>query len=175
MRTAVSMDRMVQTFHYMEEGIETVLLRPVHIVSPRLKNAVTSYLKLPRIPVIMGYDPMLHVIHAEDMLAALVHSLEPGIHGVFNIAGTEAAPLSRLLQRLGAPTFPIPAPLARVVVDRLWRYGKLAFPPPEIDHLQYNHVVDLTRMRRELAFEPRHSWHDIIQELKVYRGRMRSR
>lgn len=168
MRALVSMDRMVQTFCYMEPKIETVLLRPVHILGPRLCNASSSYLRLPMIPVIMGYDPMLHVIHKNDLLALIEHCLEPRLRGVFNVASTEAAPLSRLLRELGKRTIPLPRFLVRAAVERLWRYELLAFPPPEVDHLQYNCVVDLTRMREVMKFQPRYDWQKIIKEMRSH-------
>lgn len=54
------------------------------------------------------------------------------------------------------------------VVERLWRYEILAFPPPEVDHLQYDCVVDLTRMREVLKFTPKYDWAKILREMRSY-------
>ena len=47
-RDLVAVDRIVQSFFYRQPEVETVMLRPVHIVGPRVKNAPSNYLRLPR-------------------------------------------------------------------------------------------------------------------------------
>jgi UDP-glucose 4-epimerase len=168
MRMAVAMDRMAQSFHWMAPSIETTLLRPVHMIGPRLKNAICTYLRLPVFPVIAGYDPMLQVIHQRDVIRAVQLALgRRKIHGIYNLSGTEAAPIRRVLEHLGKPLIPIPAPLARMAFEQLWRHSVLAFPPPELDHLQYSSVVDVTRMTHKLKFTPTYGWPEILEEIRA--------
>src|SRR5690606_30529253 len=44
-RDLISLDMMAQSFFWKRPEIETVVLRPVHIVGPHLKNAPTNYLR----------------------------------------------------------------------------------------------------------------------------------
>ena len=52
-----------------------VILRPAHIVGPHVRNAPSKYLRLRVIPALMGFDPMVQLIHEEDVCRALVLAL----------------------------------------------------------------------------------------------------
>ena len=65
-------------FFWKHPDIETVILRPVHIVGPDVKNAPSNYLRLARPVRCSGFDPMVQLIHEEDVARALVLALRPG-------------------------------------------------------------------------------------------------
>lgn len=96
-RTLVAVDRAVQSFFWRHHDIETVILRPCHIIGPHVRNAASNYLRMRMIPSLMGFDPMMQLIHEDDLLNMIEAALNPGIRGVFNLSGTEPVPLSRIL------------------------------------------------------------------------------
>ena len=102
-RTVVAVDRAVQSFFWRHHDLETVILRPAHIVGPNVRNAPSNYLRLRITPTMMGFDPMIQLIGEDDVINMLERALTPGIRGVFNIASTEPVPLSRVLKLLGKP------------------------------------------------------------------------
>ncbi|MCB9654483.1 MAG: NAD-dependent epimerase/dehydratase family protein [Deltaproteobacteria bacterium] len=161
-RDLVAADRIVQSFFYRCPEVETVMLRPVHIVGPTVRNPAADYLRLPRPWTIMGFDPMLQLIHEADIVEALMLALRAGVKGVFNVVGPGQAPLSRILEVLGRRPRPIPSPLARSMLRRAWELKMTGFPPSELRHVQYNCVVDGTRASEVLGFTPRHSLRETI-------------
>ncbi|RMH37750.1 MAG: SDR family oxidoreductase [Deltaproteobacteria bacterium] len=162
MRDLVEVDHMVSSFFWKAQDIETVVLRPVHILG-RVHNAPSNYLRLPRVPTLLGFDPMVQVIHELDVVEAIVCALRPGARGVFNVTGPGELPLSAILRELGKPTVPIPHPLAKPVLSGLWRLGLTSFPVPELDFIRYVCMVDGSRARRELGFRPRHTLKETIR------------
>ncbi|MEI7893858.1 MAG: NAD-dependent epimerase/dehydratase family protein [Myxococcales bacterium] len=152
-RDLIEVDMLTQSFFWKEPHTETVLLRPAHILG-RVKNAESNYLRLPTVPTVMGYDPMLQVVDELDVVQAVTRALEPGARGVFNIAGAPAAPLSRLLALLGRKHVAVPHTMARVIVDQLWRFRLTGFAGPELDHLRYVCMVDDRRARLKLKYAP---------------------
>ncbi|MCH8348409.1 MAG: NAD-dependent epimerase/dehydratase family protein, partial [Proteobacteria bacterium] len=56
--------------------IKTVILRPCHILGA-VHNAASNYLRLERPMTMMGFDPMVQVVHEEDVVEALVLALAP--------------------------------------------------------------------------------------------------
>jgi UDP-glucose 4-epimerase len=169
-RDLVAVDRIVQSFFYRQPEVETVMLRPVHIVGPRVKNAPSNYLRLPRPWVVSGFDPMIQLVHEEDVVHALTLGLAPGIKGVFNIVGPGEAPLSKILKVLEKKTFSIPGIVAWPMLERLFRLKMTSFPTPEIRHIQYNCIVDGSLARRILGFEPRYDLVETIQSVNGYDG-----
>ncbi|HSQ66507.1 MAG TPA: NAD-dependent epimerase, partial [Polyangiaceae bacterium] len=107
-------------------------------------------------PTLLGYDPMVQVIHEQDVVDAMHAALERRVRGIFNLAGPEPLPLSRILRILGRPTLPVPYSLARPALNRLWALHLTSFPAPELDHIRYVCMVDDSRARSVLGYVPKH-------------------
>ena len=77
-RDLVEVDMYAQQYMWKHPEVETVIVRPVHIVGPGVKNAPSNYLRLQRPWVVAGFDPMVQLIHEEDVARAVLLSLKPG-------------------------------------------------------------------------------------------------
>ena len=168
-RDLVELDMFAQSFFWKHPEIETVVLRPVHILGT-VRNAASNYLRLPRVPTLLGFDPMVQVIHEEDVVTGIIKALRPGFRGVFNIVGPPPAPLSRMIEATGKQSIGLPEPLLEAGLRMMWRYKLTTFPPPELDHLKYICMADGGLAREVLGFEHRHSVRDIIDS--VLHGRV---
>jgi UDP-glucose 4-epimerase len=164
-RDLIAVDMMVQSFFWKRPEIETVILRPVHIVGPHLKNAPSKYLRLRRIPSMLGFDPMVQLIHETDAADAIIASLKPGIRGVFNITGPGQAPLSRLVRVTGHPQMPVPGPIFEAVLERLFKFHLTNFPATELDHLRYSCLVDGSRATTALGISPRRGLRETVLDI----------
>ena len=160
-RDLIEVDMLAQSFFWRHPSCETVILRPTHILGA-VKNAPSNYLRLPVAPTLMGFDPMIQVIHFDDVARAVVMALRPGARGIFNLAGPEPAPLSRVLKLLGRPRLPVPHGAARSMLKQLFRYRLSSFPAPELDHIRYVCMVDDRRARDALGYAPRHGLRDTV-------------
>src|SRR6185436_3807016 len=122
MRDLVELDMLAQSFFWKHPQTETVILRPTHILGT-VKNAPSNYLRLPVVPTLLGFDPMVQPIHERDVVEAIVCALRPGARGIFNVTGPGELPLSAILHELGRPVLRFPHPLAKPVLTTLWRFG----------------------------------------------------
>lgn len=161
----VELDIYAQSFVWRHPEIETVILRPVHIVGPTVRNAPSNYLRLPRPLTVMGFDPMVQLIHVEDVCRALALALRPGPRGVYNVVGPGEVPLSAALRELGRRPIPVPGPLLRVLLDRAFRSRLVSFPPDELDHIQYLCAVDGSRAERDLGWRATRSLRETIRSV----------
>ncbi len=153
-RDLVEVDMLAQSFFWKHPDVETVILRPCHILG-RVRNASSNYLRTERPITVMGFDPMLQVIHERDVVEAIVLSLRKGVRGIFNLRGPGELPLTRMIRMLGKRPMPLPGPLISGVTRSLWPSRAVSFPTPELDHLRYLCMVDDSRARKELGFAPR--------------------
>jgi UDP-glucose 4-epimerase len=154
-RDLVELDMCGQSFFWKLPSVETVILRPAHILGT-VRNAPSNYLRLSVVPTLLGFDPMVQAIHQDDVVAGLLLALEPGRRGIYNLAGPPPVPLSRALELLGRQSLPVPHALARVGVERLFRWRITKFPAPELDFIRYVCMVDDSRARRDLGYAPTH-------------------
>ncbi len=165
-RDLIEVDMLASSFFWKQQDCETVILRPVHILGG-VHNAPSNYLRLPYVPTLLGFDPMVQVIHEDDVVEAILCALKPGVRGIFNVVGPGEVPLSTILRELGRPTIPVPHPLAKPVLTALWRGKLTSFPVPELDHIRYVCMVDGTRARETLGFRPRHSLKETIRAVNA--------
>lgn len=151
-RDLIALDMFCNTFFWRHPAIETVILRPVHIVG-RVNNAPSRYLRLERPVALLGYDPMVQLIHVEDVVSAIERALTPGVRGVFNVAGPSPVPLSLIFDKLGIEPRKVPEPIARAMLRAAWSLKISDWPVPELDHIKYIAMVDDARARQQLGFD----------------------
>jgi UDP-glucose 4-epimerase len=167
-RDLVEVDMLAQGFFWKHPEVETVILRPCHILG-RVRNAPSNYCRMDRPMTVLGFDPMMQVIHERDVVDAMVLALRPGVRGIFNLRGPGELPLSRMLRLLGKRSLSVPGPLIKGLLGGLWPSRAASFPSPEIDHLRYVCMVDDTRARRELGFAPKYGIEETLRAVYAER------
>jgi len=165
-RDLIELDMLAQSFFWKHAEIETVILRPVHIVGPNMRNAFTNYLRMRRPYKLMGFDPLIQIIHEADAVEALILAMRPGVRGIFNVAGGTAAPLSVIFKELGRKPFSLPHPLAKFIIAKLFEFNLSDFPAPEIDYTRFICIVDGSRAESLLGYHPKYSLRETLASLK---------
>ena len=167
-RDLIEVDMLAQSFFWKHPKTESIILRPVHILGT-VRNAASNFLRLATIPTLLGYDPMVQVIHERDLVRAIVHALTPSARGIFNLAGPEPLPLSRLIALTGRDTISVPYTIGKSVLKRLWAMRLTSFPAPELDFIRYVCMVDDTKSRKELGFSPRYGIEETVRAVSSER------
>ncbi|WNG15289.1 SDR family oxidoreductase [Cystobacter fuscus] len=165
-RDLIEVDMLAHSFFWKHPHIQTVILRPVHIVGPTIKNAPSNYLRLRHPWVMAGFDPMVQLIHVEDVARAMVEAaLRPEPKGVYNVVGPGEVPLSSIHRELQREPIPVPHLVARPLLGLLFKYRLANFPPPELDHIQFLCNVDGARWRQDVSWQPQHSMRETIRSV----------
>ncbi|MBX3203133.1 MAG: NAD-dependent epimerase/dehydratase family protein, partial [Labilithrix sp.] len=89
----------------------TSVLRMVYTLGPTGHGTLATFLRGARVPTILGYDPLFHFMHEDDVVRALVTALDARPRGVFNVAGPQPVPLSVIIEETGRTNVPLPGPL----------------------------------------------------------------
>lgn len=150
-RDLMEVDMLAQNFLWKHPDIETVVLRPCNIVG-RVRNAASNYLRSETPIMVLGFDPMVQLIHERDVVRAILLALEPGKRGVFNLRGPGELPLSRAFEKVGRRPIALPASVALRALKGLWRTRIGTFPAAELDYIRYVCMVDDSRARKELGY-----------------------
>ena len=167
-RDLVEVDMLAQSFFWKNPEVETVILRPCHILG-RVRNASSNYARMERPITVMGFDPMMQVIHERDVVEAIALALQPGARGIYNLRGPGELPISRMWRMMGKRPRALPGPVIKGVLGRLWSYRASNFPTPELDHLRYICMVSDERARRELGFKPKYSLEQTLRSVEAER------
>ncbi len=136
------------------------LLRFAHIIGPKADTPMTRFLREEEAFVLLGFDPLMQVIHEDDAVGALVQAIEEDAPGVFNIAAEGVLPLWKLMGLAGKMTLPVLHTLAYLSVSLLGpRYA-----PIDLDYLRYPCVGDIEKMRSVLGFTPQYTAEEALRE-----------
>ncbi len=107
----------------------------------------------PRVPMVLGFDPLFQFMHEDDSAEAIVVALEKKPRGVFNVSGPPPLPLSVIAHAAGKKTIPIPEGLFRTF---LGRFGLPGLPRGAIAHIKYPIVIDSMRFKKTIGFRYEH-------------------
>lgn len=130
----------------------TSVLRMVYTLGPTGHGTLATFLKGARVPTILGYDPLFQFMHEEDVVSALVLSLDRRVRGVFNVAGPKPMPLSVIIRETGRTSVPLPE---IVLGTALGRFGLPKLPTGALEHIKYPVTVDDTAFRSSTGFQHR--------------------
>jgi UDP-glucose 4-epimerase len=145
----VAADLYASTALWRLPELRTVVLRICYTLGPTRAGTLATFLRGPRVPRILGFDPLFQFIHERDAAAAICLALEREVRGVFNVAGPPPLPLSVLIRRAGRSVVPVPEPLFRFA---LGRFGLPTLPPGALQHIKYPVVVDAAAFREATGF-----------------------
>ncbi len=145
--------------------IDTSVLRLCYTLGPLRQGTLAAFLRGPRVPTILGFDPLFHFIHEFDAADAIVLALERRLRGVYNVSGPPPVPLSVIVRETGRTSIPLPAALVRPL---LGRFGLPKLPPGALEHVKYPIVIDSTAFRRATGFV--HAY-DEDATMSAFRGR----
>jgi len=153
-RDLVEVDTLVSAFIWKYPHIRTAVLRPVNVLGYYVHSMIGEYLRQRRVPTVMGFDPMMQFIHEEDVSEAIALALEHGLQGVFNVVGPGAVPISVAIREAGRTALPLPEPLLRPMIDRMFRWGVVPYPPGAIDYVKYPVTLSGKRFVDATGFRP---------------------
>lgn len=156
-KDAQEVEGYVRGFARRRPDIRVLLLRAANVVGPSVQSPLMSYLRLPVVPTVLGYDPRLQFLHADDLVAVVRHGATSEVGGTFNVAGDGLLTLRQVIRRMQRPSIALPTS-ALGGLGRFVRQVRLAELSPElIGFLTYGRGVDTTRCVEELGFRPSYS------------------
>lgn len=162
-------EKAVAQFRRNHQDLKIVVLRFPGIIGASGASSLMRYLAQPAPPVLLGFDPLFQVVHEADVVGSILHAMATEADGVFNIAAEGVFSLTQLIRQIGRQPLPVFHPLAYGLsrLPGLRRNAKvLRAVPFELDYLRYPWVADVTKMRQELGYEPRHTAEEAVEAFR---------
>jgi UDP-glucose 4-epimerase len=150
-------------------SLKITILRLAPLFGPGVLNFYTRVFDNRVVPVVMGYDPLVQLLHPEDALAALEAALERSDGGAFNVVPRGSLTLLTCLHLADKIPVPVPHPLAYAGSDLLWSTGLGQAPGGFVDYARYSFVADAEKAERLLGFQARHSSREALMAYLGYR------
>jgi len=133
------------------------ILRIVNAMGPGIQNSLSRYLQYPVIPTFLGFDPPIQLIYVDDVIDAMIWAAKYPKTGAFNIAADGYLSLKEICAILHKQTVPIFHGIMNILGSGLWKSRFSEFSPAFLAMLRYRLILDLTRAKSILKFQPK--WH----------------
>lgn len=141
------------------------VLRFAPLFGPGVRNFYTRIFDKRVVPVLMGYDPLVQMLHPDDALAAAERAvLGPAVKGAFNVVPRSAIPLVSAIHLAEKIPVSVPHPLAVVLSDLLWSAGLAEAPGAFVDYARYPFVADGEKAARELGWKARYGSREALTD-----------
>ncbi|MGE0453829.1 MAG: NAD-dependent epimerase/dehydratase family protein [Vicinamibacteria bacterium] len=169
LRDKVEAEQHAQSYGRRFQQMRVTVLRLAPLVGPGVYSFYTRLFSRRVVNTMLGYDPLVQLLHPEDALDAFGAALRKGIAGVFNVVPRSTMTLLTVLHLADKVTVPLPHPLAYALADFAWASGVGEAPGGFLDYVRYLCVADGDKARRELGFEPRYGSRDALMGYLAYR------
>lgn len=165
-RYRVEIESFASGFAKQFPDITVTSLRVANVVGPTHNGPFCRLLRSRVVPRLMGFNPIMQMIHEDDVVEAMAHALMHDRPGAYNIGAADLMPLVKILRLAHCVDVPVLHPFA------YWSMGILngtplktaQYFPLDVDYLRYRWVGDLTKMNQSFGWVPQHSAAEALAE-----------
>lgn len=169
-KDVVEIEGYARGFARRRPDVRVTVLRMAYLLDSAGDSLLGRYLSLPAVPTVLGYDPRLQVVYADDAAEALRRATVEGHPGTYNVAGAGVVTVAQAAHLAGRPTVPIPG-LALGAVSRVMRQARMVDAGSEMaGTVMHSQVVDTTKARTEFGWVPELSTRDAVARFVRERG-----
>jgi UDP-glucose 4-epimerase len=169
MRDKLEAEQHAAAFARRYPQMAITVLRMALLLGPGVRTFYTRIFDRRMLPVLMGYDPLVQLLHPDDAVAAFEAALAEPRAGAFNVVPTRPIPLLSALHLAEKVPVPVPHPVAYAAADLLWVAGVGQAPAGFVDYVRFPFVADGEKARREMGFVARHSSREALVSYLRYR------
>jgi UDP-glucose 4-epimerase len=149
--------------------LSVTLLRFAPLLGPGVHSFYARYFSHRVVSLLLGYDPLVQLLHPEDALDGLDAALAARKGGIFNVVPRDTITLRTAVHLADKLVVSVPHPLAYAAAELAWSAGVGAAPAGFVDYARYSFVADGEKARRELGFEARRGSREALFDYLDYR------
>jgi UDP-glucose 4-epimerase len=169
LRDKLEAEQHAASFARRYPALGLTLLRFAPLFGPGVHTFYTRIFDHRVVPVLMGFDPLLQLLHPDDALSAALRAIERRPRGAFNVVPRHPIPLVTALHLAAKIPVPVPHPIAYLAADALWSTGVGDAPGGFVDYVRYPCVADGAKAARELGWSAAYSSREALDAYLRYR------
>jgi UDP-glucose 4-epimerase len=147
-RSLLEVESFVSDFSEDNPHVTVTLLRFTNILGDHMHTPFAKALRLPIVPEVLGFDPLLQFTHEDDACSALTYASLNEVPGVYNVAGDGTMPWSEVCTIVGKRRVPLPPVFTNLAAEPLRVLRVVDLPPEMLSLLRYGKGVDNARFKR---------------------------
>ena len=164
-RDIVEAEATVADFAEKNPDVAVTILRYANVLGPDVHTSHTRLFSLPVVPMILGFDPRYQFVHEDDVVAALEHVVsDPGLRGIFNVAGDGVLAFTEVVGLLGKSYAPVLPPWGTSLAAAALRRTGIRIPPEMLQQLRFGRGLD-NRKLKVTGFTYRYTTREAVVKL----------
>lgn len=179
-RQKAEVERRLDRFEREASDVRVVRMRPGLVFKKEAATGIRRLFAGPFLPGFLARPEFINLIpDIEGLRSQVVHSHDVGeafrraivneeARGAYNLAAEPVLDPAEVARILGARTVPVPANVVRAGANLAWRSRLTPVSPDWLDMSRGVPLMDPTRARAELGWEPEHTAGDAL--LDVLKG-----
>jgi UDP-glucose 4-epimerase len=145
-------------------GTSFTVFRPAIVFGPNVDNAWSHLLQFPLVaPLVRGHAPPLQFVHEDDVVRALVWSLDKDLDGAFNLAAPDWLEMDDITEVTGKRRVEVDEDTAYRLFERLWALGMSEAPAGMLHYVMHPWVVSVEKLA-EAGFTTKRSAREAFLE-----------
>ena len=145
-RSLIEAEALITDFAIDRPQTAVSVMRFANVLSGGLATPITQNLSRPLCPILIGFDPLLQFVSAEDVVRTLEHATRLQLRGVYNVAGDGRLPWSEIIAIVGSRPLPLPSLHHRILMRPLAAAGIYEMPTEFADLLRFGRGVDCAKI-----------------------------
>ena len=144
-RSLLEVEAFVRDFADDNPHVDVTLLRFANVLGNDIETPFSEALRRPLVPEILGFDPRVQFVHADDVVDALMFATNNDIPGIYNVAGDDNMPWSEVCAIVRKPRLPLPPVLTGVAAEPLRMLRVWDLPNEAMQLLRFGRSLDNRR------------------------------
>ncbi|HET9443330.1 MAG TPA: NAD-dependent epimerase/dehydratase family protein [Acidimicrobiales bacterium] len=146
-RSLLEVEDYLRDFAEDNPHIDVTVLRFANVLGAGISTPITDALRLPLVPCILGFDPLLQFAHEDDVVRSVVFVMASALPGIYNVAGDGKLPWSEVAAMCDRRLLPLPPTFTGLATGPLAKLGLVELPPELLALLRYGRGVDNRRLK----------------------------
>ena len=154
----VKVEHIFSDFAISNNNMCITILRSCPVIGPNAAGAAVTSMFKPVMIRVAGYDPLMQLIHEDDVVNIILTLLSQRRSGTFNIAGDGEILYSEVAEIYGKRLIAIPEILLRLLMGFSWKLRLQSDSPTSgLEFIKYPPVISNEKLKREIGYQFRYS------------------
>jgi UDP-glucose 4-epimerase len=166
-RDIVEAEEAVGEFAQRNPDVTVTVLRCANVLGPDVDTPLARMLRLPMVPMVLGFDPRLQFVHEDDVVHALEHAAFHLCPGIYNVSGDGVLALSEIIDLVGKLPLPVLPPWGTGLATGPLRRLGFRIPDEVVNQLRFGRGVD-NRLFKASGFAYGHTTRETVIKLSEH-------